>query len=278
MGAEVAVMAGATDDRIKGVFMVNPYNHLYIEPEKGAGKGVSGKKNIPNEIVLEIKKQLDVLNPSLYINQLTPRPVTIVTETSDEVGGGKPPELYQSTYEPKEFLRVKSPEDGVSKWLGTCLRTVAGFVRDVVQGKGLGTSASDTGATVSNVETPGKDLDKWSGADISGGKGKNCSVETLEAAKKTIEGGQIVILNSRIGKCAGKAATVISEIIGNGTSADYIQLFDNGKGYDNKEGDGIFSVGYRAPKSAEKLTVTVGGVGDGGEAIIEKVMEIGPWK
>ncbi|MFA6448900.1 MAG: alpha/beta fold hydrolase [bacterium] len=275
MGANVAAMAGATDDRIKGVLMINPYNHIYTAPSMDVEGDKKPEGKMPKEIVMESRKQLDILNPEMYVSALSPKPVTIIVTMTEAGGVDEVPEIYKSAAEPKEYVSVERDGSGVSKRLGITMRTVAGFMRDVIQGKGLGTSVTHPEMTVAMTGTPLKGLDKWGKNDISTEELKNCSVESLEWVGKAVEGGKMIILNARIGKCAGNGATVISEIRGNDGALDYIQLYDDGRGSDNKAGDGIFTGSYSAPKETDGIRITIGGVGDKGEAIIEKMATIG---
>jgi cephalosporin-C deacetylase-like acetyl esterase len=272
MGANVSLIAAATDERISGVYLFEPYESIIPYTQIKSGKTSSGETASNENVNRDNHNNIKVVQPDEYVQNLGTKEVTIFHRTVD----GKVyinPKLYNEAKEPKEMVTAEGSSDGVSKWIGTALKSVAAFVKTIV----TRTSPDGLKRAVESrmaIETPSSQLNKWEKAGSTAKESKKCAVQALELAEKPVEGGRTAILNSRIGPCAGKNATVIAEIIGNVPAADYVQLFDNGEGFDNKEGDGIFSAGYDLPKDVENIYVTVGGVGDAGEAIIEKTAQM----
>ncbi len=263
MGANAGLITAATDDRISGVYMIDPYDSIIPYSQNDSSKATQSD-------IAEYRNNIKVIQPIEYVQNLSPKKLAIFRRTNSN----KPSDLYEQAKEPKELISSAPSKDGVSNWIGTALRSIAVFVRDIITKSPEDAQKNDKQSGLATIQAPSGQIDGWNRQDSGKNDSKKCKVTDLSFAEKAIEGGRTIILNSRIDACATKNASIIAEISGTAPSSEYIQLFDDGDGCDNKAGDGIFCAVFDLSKDTANIDVTVGGVGDSGEIIIEKTASI----
>ncbi len=250
-GAVPALITAGLDERIAAAAVFEPKIDL---------TNMINNKSLENAPPGPALAPVDVL---YYMKKIAPRPVLAV---AGESSAGAV-EAISSAGE-SSVIKKQAGKPGTAS-SGYELRALIEFLRDVYSG-------TLTGEAKSTAETGSPDSGPVDKIAAKYGEITLKKPELLPQKLEWKKSGDKIVLHVRIDKNKANKASVIADIISDRLKT-HILLLDNGKGYDNRAGDGIFTGSYDMKSSGGgKISVAIGGLGENGEIIAGETVCIEP--